>query len=663
MGNSFPLFEIYGGRTISSMISFISGRKNGLRGEYPALTFFAVQNHLGDSMKIVTWMMTAALLSCGGKTVMEIAPEKDIHSYANAQDVRVQHLDLDLNVDFEKRELSGSATWTFDNLTGTDHLMLDTRNLVIERVTLGDAAAAFGFGDSSKTFGKALRIPISPSDRKVTIMYRTTEGADALQWLTPAQTAGGQRPFLFTQSQAILARTWIPCQDGPGVRFTYTARISCPPQLLAVMSAENPTAKNADGVYQFRMEQKIPSYLMALAVGDLEFRPLGTRSGVYAEASMIERCVYEFADTEKMIETAESLYGPYRWGRYDLLVLPPSFPFGGMENPRLTFATPTILAGDRSLVSLVSHELAHSWSGNLVTNATWNDFWLNEGFTVYFERRIDEAVYGKSFAEMQASLGLQDLREEMKRLGDHHRDTWLSLDLSGRDPDEGVGDVAYEKGYFFLRRIEESIGRERFDNFLKNYFNTYAFQPMTGKGFVNLLRRELLTTPELEKQVNIQAWVYGPGIPDNCPQPQSDAFTKVEEQLSTWLGGMNARELKTDGWVTQQWLHFLRKLPASIPAARMDELDKQFMFTKSGNSEILCEWFQRCIENQYRKSYPTLEKYLIEIGRRKLVKPLYTKLAQNSADLEWAKNVYKEARPGYHAVTASTIDHILGVNI
>lgn len=613
-------------------------------------------------MKLLPLLTMAALLGCGGKAVMEIAPEKDVHSYANAHDVQVRHLDLDLNVDFEKKQLSGSATWTFDNRTGSDHLVLDTRNLEIERVTVGDVAVDFKFGDSSKIFGKALHIPISPSDRKVAVTYRTTDGADALQWLTPAQTAGGQHPFLFTQSQAILARTWIPCQDGPGVRFTYTARITCPPQLLAVMSAENPTARSADGIYIFKMEQKIPSYLMALAVGDLEFRSLGARSGVYAEPAMIERCVVEFADTETMIETAESLYGPYRWGRYDLLVLPPSFPFGGMENPRLTFATPTILAGDRSLVSLVSHELAHSWSGNLVTNATWNDFWLNEGFTTYFERRIDEVVYGKSFAEMQAILGLQDLREEMKRLGENHRDTWLSLDLANRDPDEGVGDVAYEKGYFFLRRIEESVGRDTFDNFLKNYFTTYAFQSMTGKGFLDLLRRDLLTTPELEKQVNVQAWVYGPGIPANCPLPQSDAFVMVEEQLHAWTEGKNAGELETTGWVTQQWLHFLRKLPASIPASRLDDLDGKFKFTQSGNSEILCEWFQRCIENNYRKSYPAIEKYLKEIGRRKLVKPLYTKLAETKEGLDWARSVYKLARPGYHSVTASTVDQILTWN-
>ncbi len=604
------------------------------------------------------------LWGCGrGEERMEIEFEKDIHSFANVSDVRVTHLDLELHVDFDARQLAGSATWTFDNLTQAGQIIFDTRNLDIQRVLVESKEVAFACPDSSPILGKALAIPITATARSVQIFYRTTDGADALQWLSPAQTAGKKQPFLFTQSQAILARTWIPCQDGPGVRFTYTARITCPPTLLAVMSAENPTEKNADGNYTFRMDQPIPSYLMALGVGDLEFRSLGRRSGVYAEPSMMERCVYELGDTEKMIEAAEKLYGPYRWGRYDILMLPPSFPFGGMENPRLTFATPTILAGDRSLVSLISHELAHSWSGNLVTNATWNDFWLNEGFTTYFERRIDEAVYGRSFSEMQAILGMQDLQDELRRIGPDSRDSWLRLDLSGRDPDDGVSDVAYEKGYFFLRLVEEVAGREKWDAFLRTYFDRYAFTSMTGKAFLTLLQKDVLNRLELEKQVNIQAWVYGPGIPDNCPQPKSNALSLVEDQVNAWKAGTPPSKLETTDWTTQQWIHFLRGLPAKISTDQMASLDAQFRFTTSRNSEILCEWFQRCIENNYTSSYPSLATYLKEIGRRKLVKPLYERLAKTENGLTWARNVYKDARPGYHPVTVSTIDEILKLKV
>ncbi len=582
--------------------------------------------------------------------------EKDIHSYSNIHEISVRHLDLDLTVDFDQRQLAGTATWSFDNPQRANQLILDTRNLVIERVESEGKDVSFHWGDSSTWLGRACVIPLSAGAQTVTIHYRTGPGADALQWLAPEQTAGGNRPFLFTQSQAILARTWIPCQDAPAVRFSYSARIRCPNDLLAVMSAENPVTKNSTGEYTFKMEQRIPSYLMALGVGDLEFRSLGARSGVYAEPAMIDKCVYEFADTEMMIEAAERLYGPYRWVRYDLLVLPPSFPFGGMENPRLTFATPTILAGDRSLVSLVSHELAHSWSGNLVTNATWNDFWLNEGFTTYFERRIDEALYGRGFSEMQALLGKQDLQESIEGMGHEHRDTWLSLDLAGRDPDEGVGDIAYEKGYFFLRLLEESVGREKWDAFLNEYFASHAFQTMTTTKFLGYLGSRL--TIDTTK-VDINRWVYGPGLPSNCPQPESNAFADAEKAASEFAAGKKPGELGTHGWVAQQWIHFLRKLPTPLTKNQLADLDAAFRFTESGNSEIQCEWFQRAIENDYRPAFDGMRKYLLRIGRRKLVRPLYMKLAATESGKSWAKEVYSKARPGYHSVTAGTVDAIL----
>ncbi|WP_449435437.1 M1 family aminopeptidase [Pedobacter steynii] len=207
----------------------------------------------------------------------------------------------------------------------------------------------------------------------------------------------------------------MPCQDSPGIRFTYNATVSVPNDLLALMSAENPEVKNSKGIYHFKQIHPIPSYLLALAVGDIEFKAVDKRTGIYAEPSVLAKAVYEFADMGKMVNAAEKLYGPYRWGRYDLLVLPPSFPFGGMENPNLTFITPTVIAGDRSLVSIISHELAHSWSGNLVTNATWNDFWLNEGFTNYFERRIDEAIFGKTEAQIQEEFAKRLWKMQLRK--------------------------------------------------------------------------------------------------------------------------------------------------------------------------------------------------------------------------------------------------------
>ncbi len=588
---------------------------------------------------------------------------RDVHSFARPDEVAVKHLALNLAVDFDKQQLSGSATLQIEN-HGARELWLDTNGLTIERVLLDSGKEAnFTIGEPVKYLGRSLTIAIDPSTKSVHIDYKTSPGAAAVQWLAPQQTAGAKHPFLFTQSQAILARTWAPCQDTPGVRMTYEALIRVPRGLLAVMSAENPTKTSSDGLYHFRMPQPIPSYLLALAVGDLAFRSLGKNSGVYAEKPVIDAAAYEFADTQKMIEAAEKLYGPYRWGQYDILVLPPSFPFGGMENPRLTFATPTVLAGDRSLVSLVAHELAHSWSGNLVTNATWNDFWLNEGFTTYFERRIMEAVYGRQYSEMLARLGMQDLEQSVQELGPTSPDTHLLLNLEGRDPDDAANKVAYEKGYFFLRLVEESVGRATFDAYLRDYFDHHAFQSMTTQAFLEHLRKNLLSkNPGSEQRLDIESWINKPGVPANAPHAQSDAFEKVGQQVQSFATGAPASRLETSKWSTHEWIHFLRHLPANLAREQMDDLDRAFKLTRSGNSEILHEWLMQSIAHDYEPAYPALERFLTKQGRRKFLKPLYQKLAESEEGRNRAREIYTKARPTYHAVSRGTIDGILKWN-
>ena len=589
-------------------------------------------------------------------------PVKDPHSFANSSDVLVKHLDLDLNVDFDKKQIAGRATLQIDNRTGARELRLDTRDLTIQKVTLDKAETEtkFALGDDVKYMGKPLTVDITPQTNEVNVYYSTSPSAAALQWLDPSQTAGGKKPFLFTQSQAILARTWVPCQDTPSVRMTYHAKVKTRPDLLAVMSATNNQQLNPEGVYEFDMKQAIPSYLLALAVGDIAFRPLGSRSGVYAEPSVVDRAASEFADLEKMITAAESIYGPYRWERYDVIVLPPSFPFGGMENPRLTFATPTILAGDRSLVSLIAHELAHSWSGNLVTNATWNDFWLNEGFTNYFENRIMEKMSGRNYSEMLAQLGLRGLKEEIEALKGKPEDTRLKLDLVGRDPDEGVSTIAYDKGFMFLRMIEEAVGREAWDTFLRKYFDTFAFQSMTTEGFLAYLRENLIKGDQaLEGRMKIEQWIYQPGLPDNCPNIQAEEFVKVEDQLKAWTGGKSAKELNTAGWTTQHWLHFLGNLPEPMSKSQMADLDAAFGFTRSGNAEILSAWLLRAIKNKYDATNAALETFLTGQGRRKFLKPLYEEMAKSPEGKAMARRIYQKARPTYHSVSYTTIDEIL----
>lgn len=581
----------------------------------------------------------------------------DKHSHARPDRARITHLDLAIDVDMLAKRIHGTARYTIAG--NGDRIILDTDGLAIEGVTLDDGAeAVFSLGDSTH-LGRPLQVDLVPGTEHITITYHTGDHARALQWLDPAQTADRTHPFLFTQGQAILTRTWIPVQDSPGIRFTYNATVQVPKDLMAVMSATNPTERSADGTYSFKQENPIPAYLIALAVGDLQFAPVGARTGVYAERSVVQKAAWEFADMEKMLETAEELYGPYRWGRYDIIVLPPSFPFGGMENPCLTFATPTIIAGDRSLTALVAHELAHSWSGNLVTNATWDDFWLNEGFTVYFEHRICEAVYGADRAAMQAVLGVQDLMGTMERLTEegHAADTHLRLDLEGRDPDDGMNEVAYEKGCALLRTLEAKVGRPAFDKFLRNYFDTYAFQSMTTDRFVAHLQEHLLEPNKVD--IDLVAWIDNEGLPADAAMPQSDRFAQVESEISRWTSGTPAAKLTTADWSTFEWLHFLRHLPQQMNDAQMNDLDGTFGFTTSGNAEVLVAWMENCIRNDRDEAYASLDRFLNTVGRRKYLVPLYTRLMNTEKGRVLAQTIYKSARPNYHAVSVRTLDELL----
>lgn len=587
----------------------------------------------------------------------------DIHSFSHPEEVRVTHADLDWTVDFEDELIRGRVAWTLERAAdaGEAPLILDTRGLTIEEVLSEEGEGIeWEMGQASKALGTPLIIQAGSDDEIVRIEYTTGPEAAALQWLAPEQTAGGEKPFLFSQAQSILARTMLPCQDTPGVRITYDASVSTPEGIRAVMAAEQ-TGGGGGEPWTFRMPQPIPSYLIALAAGDIAFQSLGERTGVFAEPPVVEKAAYEFADTEKMVEATEELYGPYRWDRYDLIVLPPSFPFGGMENPRLTFATPTILAGDRSLVSLVAHELAHSWSGNLVTNATWSDFWLNEGFTVYLERRIMEKVFGRERSEMEAVLGMQDLRKSLADLDEG--DTVLhNTSLEGRDPDDAFSDVPYEKGYLLLRLLEETFGRETFDAFLRKWFDENAFESVTTAQFEKALDRDLFRG-DMEKKTSlgIEEWLYKPGLPGNAPQAASDAFEKAAAEARAFAAGERAAtEIPGSEWTTHEWRHFLRELPDDLPAEKMAELDAEFSLTGTGNSEILMEWLLQSIRSDYQAATPALEDFLTRQGRRKFLQPLYEELVKTEDGKARAMEIYAKARPMYHPISTNTIDGVLG---
>ncbi len=596
--------------------------------------------------------------------VLSSPDARDVHSFAQPLSARVTHVDLDLVADFESRTLAGTAALDVDAAAG-NALTLDTRDLDIESVhNAAGEALSWQLGEVDPVLGTALRVELGAA-RRVVVRYRTRPGAAALQWLLPAQTAGGKEPFLYSQGQAILNRTWIPTQDSPGIRQTWSARITAPAALTVVMSAQmlgaeaGPTPQQR--TWKFRMDEPVAPYLIALAAGDLGFRELGPRTGVYAEPSVLEAAATEFVDVEKMVTATEELYGPYRWGRYDLLVLPPAFPFGGMENPRLTFLTPTVLAGDRSLVTLLAHELAHSWSGNLVTNATWSDFWLNEGFTVYIEGRIMERVFGVETATMQAALGWDSLQEEIKAMGGASApDTRLHIDLGGRDPDEGLTDIPYEKGAAFLRSIEAAVGRERFDAWLRGYFDRHAFQPQTTSGFLADLRANLVQgDASLGQRLELQRWVNEPGLPEATAAPHSQAFVRIDAAADAFAAG---RPLDADPatWSSAERVRFLNRLPRKLSSARLAELSTRMSLDTQHNSEVRFAWLRLAIANRYQPAMPQLDEFLSSMGRRKFVLPLFQDLMEQGAwGRQMARSIYAKTRPTYHAVTVGSVDKVM----
>ncbi len=597
----------------------------------------------------------------------------DPHSFANVQDFRVTHVALDLRADFERRQLAGFADLTLERVNPqAREIVLDTRELTISSVELRGSRSTllkFRLGELKPILGTPLHIQLPDrldADRPliVRIAYTTSPQASGLQWLEPSQTAGKKQPYLYSQSQAIHARSWIPLQDSPQVRLTYEAHITTPPQLLAVMSAENEPQTARDGDYTFRMPQAIPSYLIALGVGDLVFKPLGPRTGVYAEPAVIDAAAWEFADVQSMLDACEKLFGAYRWGRYDLLILPPSFMWGGMENPRLTFLTPTVLAGDRSLVSLIAHELAHSWSGNLVTNATWDSVWLNEGFTVYLEGRILEALYGADRAAMEDVLGLQSLQRSIGKLnadGDQAL-TRLSVDLQGRDPDDAFSQVPYEKGRLLLTFMESRMGRARLDTFLRGYFDHFAFQSVSTPMFIDYLEAHVLKQPDAGLTLSeMKAWIDEPGIPANAVLPRSDAFRRVDAQRDSWLKGERpAKQLETAKWTTHEWLHFLDNMPPDLSRQQMSELDDAFRLTAVTNNEIAHSWLKNAIRAGYAPAWPRLEQYLTSIGRRKLVMDLYEEMLKLPDGRQRAQQIYSQARPLYQIPLVQQLDELMG---
>ena len=615
--------------------------------------------------KLFMAALPLALVACGDKDTYD--PAHDYFSYANTDAFITQHISLDLDVDFEAKSLRGSVVLRMQVVDDSaDEIILDVRDISIASVVfIGDGGsttlASFIVGERDDSKGSPLIIAV-PEDVdldsvvELRIDYETSPDASALQWLPAELTAGGKHPMMFSQSQSVHARSWVPLQDTPAVRITYDAVIRTPAELLAVMSANNDPLTPRRGEYRFDMPQPIPSYLLAIAVGNLYFAPLGEDTGVYTEPELLDASVYEFANTQDMLDVAEQQFGPYQWGRYDLLVLPPSFPFGGMENPRLSFLTPSLLAGDRSLVSVVAHELAHSWSGNLVTNATWRDSWLNEGVTSYLESRLMEIIYDKDRVDEERVLNYEELLGNFETVPLERQ--WLAPRFESGDPDDVQGTIHYHKGQLFLQYLENGFGRERFDEFLFTYFEDFAFKTITTEAFLDYLEDELLNpNPGIVSREQVEEWMYQPGLPDDAPIPSSTTLDHAAELAQSWaIGESSLHEVPASEWSPQALIHFINSLPLDLATTKIQELDQGLGLSETGNAEIARTWFIQVAKRRYEPAYPQLEKYLNQNGRARLVTPIYGALASNGHDAELAASMFEKARSSYHPLTNNYIE-------
>ena len=578
---------------------------------------------------------------------------RDPHSYNDDTQAETDSIALTARVDFAQKVLHAEATLTF-RTPGGGTLDLDTRDLAIEKVVdHRGTALPFTLHPAEPFLGARLSIELPADAPSIRITYKTSPDASALQWLEPAQTMGGKLPYLFSQCQACHARSIIPLQDTPRLRIRYTAELTVPKALKVVMAAADRgrTEQGNAAVERWEMPQPIPPYLFAFAIGDLTSRDLSPRCRVWAEPAQVEAAAYEFADVEAMIASAESLFGPYDWERFDILTMPPSFPYGGMENPRLTFITPTVIAGDRSLVSVIAHELAHSWTGNLVTNANGEHFWLNEGFTMYAERRITEALEGADMASLSAALGRRELDESIARFTERPQMTRLRVPMQGVDPDDAYSLVPYEKGYFFLAAIEAAVGREKFEGWLKTYLRDFRFGAITTEDFERHIEAGL---PGALAKVDARTWIDGEGVPAAAVPPRSKRLDAIES-----LGGAAPPAEVASTWNATEWNLYLETIARPASHDLLNTLEARFHLTQSNNYDVLVAWLALCLQSGYHAVLSRVDQVLAGVGRMKYLRPLYTALAKHPGTRDRARATYERLRTGYHPIARQMVESVL----
>jgi len=603
---------------------------------------------------------------------MALSPT-DPNSYSRPDLVTTKHLHLDLLVDFEQKVLRGNASLTLErkNSSATS-VLLDVNKLQVSSVVDAVTGAALDFTvDSPSINGEKLEVKLPSAGAegnqfKIRVSYSTTSGSTALEWLSPEQTAGKQHPFLFSQCEAIHCRSMIPCQDSPSVKATYSAEMKAPSALTVLMSGirdgEPEPVEGGLAVTRWKQEVPIQSYLIAIAVGALESRKIGPRSQVWAEASVVDQSAFDFSETETMLQKAEELCGPYVWGIYDVLVLPPSFPFGGMENPCLTFATPTLLSGDKSNADVIAHEIAHSWTGNLVTNVNFEHFWLNEGFTVFTERKIVGRMHGEPARHFSAILGWKDLQETVEVvMGPTNPFTALVPRLAGADPDDAFSVVPYEKGSTFLWYLEDLVGgADVFEPFLKSYYNNFAHKSIDSDQFKAFFL-EKFSGVEAVKEIDWDTWLHKPGMPIYKPKFDDSLARACWDLAAAWQGWDPSTpanfEQDYNAFSAKQKSEFFWTLMKDngLSHPKLEAMAKMYKMDDCSNVEVEFKWIRLGLAAKWEKAVEPALRLATVQGRMKFVRPLYRDLYAWEEKRQQAIDTFKAHRTQYMQMCADMV--------
>lgn len=598
-------------------------------------------------------------------------------TFSNPDEVITTHIHLDWKLDFESKTLSGSVKHSVRVVVGgTASADFDSSKLHITSAKIDGESVSVTVGDRHESLGSKVSVEIPSSLRSkdscfdITFEYSTDPEASAVQWLAKEATKGTQYPYVFTQCQAIHARSLLVCQDTPGVKSTYSANVSGPEWCTVLMSALADNTETRKGHSKWTQPVPMPSYLIALAGGNLASREISPRVRVWCEPEGVDAVAFEFSETEEFLSKAEDITCPYVWTRYDVLCLPPSFPYGGMENPCLTFATPTLIAGDKSLANVIAHEIAHSWTGNLVTNHTWEHFWLNEGWTVWLERKIMSRVKGDEYLKLSAQGGWKVLKDSISQMGADDRFTMLVWPLGHEDPDEAFSSVPYEKGFNLLNYLEGIVGTPSFELFAKAYLQNFKFSTVTSGEFRDFFV-EYFNTSEYKSDILNLDWdqiLHSPGMPVFTPDFSNSLSVSSKALAKRWIefaiskttpSGFTSYDM--EGWSTQQILIFLEDLSIhsgendSFTDAYLKSLDSMYSLTKCGNSEIKLRWQLICLQCDAEWIIPHVVEFITTQGRMKFVRPLYRALYECENGSSIALDTFEKFSAIYHPIARKMI--------